>query len=336
VVGRSWFDGWRRVFSARAVIAGVFAATLLTALPLALTMRGLIEAHLGRSAMADRAADGVNYDWWQEFSSQATGLGATFTPSVIGFAATLDNLSGLLDGQRETLLVGAALATYLIVWTFLTGGILDRYARQRPVRAHGFFAACGVFFWRFLRLGVAAGLVYWFLFTSVHGWLFDDLHARMTRDLAVEREAFAWRAGLYAVFAGLLAATVVVFDYARIRTVVEDRRSAIGSLLAALAFIGRNPGRVAALYALNALTFFAVLAVWAFAAPGAGGAGAGMWLAFAGSQLYVLARLAVKLQFLASQTSLFQARLAHAVYTAAPAPVWPDSPAAEAIVHAEV
>jgi hypothetical protein len=93
---------------------------------------------------------------------------------------------------------------------------------------------------------------------------------------------------------------------------------------------------VAALYALNALTFFAVLAVWAFAAPGAGGAGAGMWLAFAGSQLYVLARLAVKLQFLASQTSLFQARLAHAVYTAAPAPVWPDSPAAEAIVHAEV
>jgi hypothetical protein len=49
------------------------------------------------------------------------------------------------------------------------------------------------------------------------------------------------------------------------------------------------------------------------------------------SQVYVLARLAMKLQFLASQTALFQASLAHAGYTAAPVPVWPESPAAEAI-----
>ncbi|MBM3817531.1 MAG: hypothetical protein FJW14_00745 [Acidimicrobiia bacterium] len=327
----AWFDGWRRVLAARAIVAGVYAATLLTALPLALTMRGLIEADLGRSAMADRAADGVNYDWWQEFTARATGIGTTLTPSVIGFAATLDNVSSLLDGQRENVAVMAALATYLLVWTFLSGGILDRYARQRPVRAHGFFAASGVFFWRFLRLGLVAGLVYGFLFTYVHGWLFDDLYERMTRDLAVEREAFAWRAGLYLVFAGLLAVATTVFDYARIRTVVEDRRSAIGSLLAALGFIGRHPGRVAGLYLLNALAFLVVMAVWAGVAPGAGGAGLSAWLGFVGSQCFVVARLLVKLQFLASQTALFQRLLAHAGYTAAPAHVWPESPAAESL-----
>lgn len=332
----SWFDGWGRVFAARAIVAGVFAATLLTTLPLALALRGLIEADLGRSAMADRAANGVNYDWWQEFTSRAGGaasasLGATFTPSVIGFAATLDNISSLLDGQRENVVVIGALATYLLVWTFLTGGILDRYARQRPVRAHGFFAASGVFFWRFLRLGVAAGIVYAFLFTYVHGWLFDDLYTRMTRNLAVEREAFAWRAGLYLVFAALLAATTTVFEYARIRTVVEDRRSAIGSLSAALGFIARNPGRVAGLYLLNALAFLVVIGIWAGVAPGAGGAGLSVWLVLAGSQCFVVARLLVKLQFLASQTALFQRLLAHAGYTAAPAPVWPESPAAESL-----
>ena len=32
-----------------------------------------------------------------------------------------------------------------IGWTFLAGGIIDRYARQRPTRAHGFFAAGGVY-----------------------------------------------------------------------------------------------------------------------------------------------------------------------------------------------
>ena len=54
-------------------------------------------------------------------------------------------------------------------------------------------------------------------------------------------------------------------------------------------------------------------------------------LAFAIGQLYVLARLWVKLVFWASATSLFQARLAHAGYVAAAAPVWPESPSAEAL-----
>ena len=336
MVARAWTDGWRRVFAARAIIAGVFAATFVAALPLAMTMRGLIEAHLGRSVMADRAADGVNYDWWQEFLSQGSGLGSTLTPSVIGFAATLDNLSSLLDGQREILPVTMALATYLLVWTFLSGGILDRYARQRATRAHGFFAAAGVFFWRFLRLAAIAGVVYWFLFTYVHAWLFDDLYTRMTRDLSVERDAFLWRLTLYVVFAALLAATTVVFDFARIRTVVEDRRSIAGSLLAALGFIGRHPRQVLGVYALNAVAFVVVIAVWAGVAPGASGAGLSVWLGLLAGQMFVLARLLVKLQGLASQTALFQRLLAHAGYTAAPAPVWPESPAAETIIPSEV
>ncbi len=294
-------------------------------------MRATIAAHLGRSLMADRAADGVNYDWWQEFMSQASGIGTTFTPSVIGFAATLDNLSSVLDGRPEILSITAALAVYLMVWTFLSGGIIDRYARQRATRADGFFAAAGVFFWRFLRLTAIAGIVYWFLFTQVHGWLFDDLYPRLTRDLSVERDAFLWRVALYAVFAALLAVTTVIFDYARIRTVVEDRRSIVGSLLAALAFIGRNPARVAGVYALNALAFLVVIGVWAGVAPGASGAGLSVWLGLLGSQIFVLARLLVKLQGLSSQTALFQRLLAHAGYTAVPAPVWPESPAAEAI-----
>ena len=56
-----------------------------------------------------------------------------------------------------------------------------------------------------------------------------------------------------------------------------------------------------------------------------------MWIAFAVGQLYVLVRLWVKLVFWASETSLFQGRLAHADYVAAPPPRWPESPAAEAI-----
>ena len=332
MVAGSWRDGFGRVLHAPAVLASVFVVTLAAALPLALTMHGMIEAHLGASLAAGAAADAVDYDWWQEFSSQASGLGTTFSPSIIGFAATLDNISSVAEAQREIVPVAAALGAYLLVWTFLSGGVLDRYARQRPTRAHGFFAASGVFFWRFLRLALVAGTAYGFLFAYIHAWLFDDLYDWLTRDLAVERVAFFWRVALYAVFGAALVAVNIASDYARIRMVVEDRRSAIGALSAAVGFLWRHPGHACGLYALNGLVFVGLLAAWAFAAPGAGGAGLSMWLGFAGTQLYLLARLLLKLQFMASQTALFQRSLAHAAYTAAPAPVWPDSPAAEAIV----
>ena len=327
----AWRDGFGRVRRAPAVLAGVFAVTLLAALPLALSLRAMIEAHLGRSMVAGAVADGMDYGWWQEFTSQASGLGATFSPLIIGFAATLGNISGVMEAQRESFPVTAALAGYLLVWTFLSGGILDRYARQRATRAHGFFAAAGVFFWRFLRLGLVAGTAYWFLFSYVHVWLFDDLYTRVTRDLATERVAFLWYVVLYVSFGAALVAVNLVCDYARIRMVVEDRRSVVGALSAALAFLGRHPGRVFGLYALNGLVFLSLLAAWALVAPGAGEMGLSMWLGFAGTQLYLLVRLLLKLQFMASQTALFQRSFSHAPYTAAPMPVWPESPAAEAI-----
>jgi len=43
------------------------------------------------------------------------------------------------------------------------------------------------------------------------------------------------------IFALLLAAANIVFDYAKVRTVVEDRRSMLVALLASCRFIRNNP-----------------------------------------------------------------------------------------------
>ena len=315
---RPWFDGWRRVVSALAVVAGVYLVTLFAALPLALTLRGALQDHLGSSLAANDAASGVNYDWWQEFASQATGIGTTFTPSIIGFATTLDSVSGLLDRRTPITPIAWTLGVYIAAWVFVSGGIIDRYARGRRVGAHGFFAASGTFFFRFLRLGVVAAGVYWFLFAYVHEWLFARWYVNMTRDVAVEQTVFAWRLLMYAIFAALLALTTIVVDYAKVRAVVEDRRSMAGALTAAIRFIVHHPGRVAGVYLLNAALFLFVIAVWAVAAPGAGGSGASMWAGVVASQGYILARLMVKLQVIASETAVFQHSLAHWGYTAAP------------------
>jgi hypothetical protein len=330
-ISAAWVDGWRRVWHAPAVLAGAFVLTFAVAVPFAVVMRATLASHLGASLEADAAADGANWDWWQEFISQASGLAGTFLPRIVGFAATLDSLSAILDARLETLALLGLLAVYVLLWTWLQGGIIDRYARQRPTRTHGFAAASGVFFPRFLRLAAMSGVVYGWLFVYVHPWLFDGRYVDLTRGLDSERTAFAWRLAAYAVFGLLVMATNVTFDYARIRMVVEDRRSAIGALTAAVRFILRRPAAVAGLWWTNALTFLAAVGVWAMIAPGVTPAGALMWLAFLAAQLFVLARLALKLHFVASQTSLFQASLAHARYTALPAPVWPDSPAVESI-----
>jgi hypothetical protein len=328
---RSFSEGWARLRSAPALLVGVYAITVVLALPLAITMRGLLQAHLGASLAAEGAANGVNYDWWQEFTSQATGLGTTFSPTIIGFAATLDNISSLLDGQRENAPIAGALALYLLAWTFLIGGIIDRYARQRPIRAAGFFAASGMHVFRLLRLAIVSGLVYWWLFAYVHPWLFLEWFADRTRTMSVERDVFFWRVVLYVLFGALLVVVNVIFDYAKIRIVVEDRRSALGALPAAIRFVWRQRGRVASLYALNGMAFLILIAIWAFVAPGARSGGLTLWLGFLVAQIYVLARFALKLQFLASQTALFLSRLAHASYAATPVPAWPDSPSAELI-----
>jgi len=324
-------DGIRRVNRAPALIVGVWLVTLLVSLPLAAALRGMLAEHLGQSLAADTAASGVNYEWMQEFSEQASGIGVTFKPTIIGFAAVLDNLSAFMDRtSRPAAIVGAAVV-YVVLWIFLAGGIIDRYARDRAIRSYGFFAASGVFFFRFLRLAAAQAAVYGFLFGAMHPWLFDRLYPRMIHDVSVERTAFFARLVLYLVFGLMVAGSAMIFDYAKVRAVVEDRRSMLGAINAALGFIGRNYGAAVGLFAADFALFLAVIAAYALVAPGASGSGLRTLIAFALGQVYVIARLWVKLVFWASETSLFQSRLAHAGYTARPEPAWPDSPAADAI-----
>jgi hypothetical protein len=327
-------DGIRRVNSAPLLVCGMFAVTVLVSLPLSVALGGMIEDHLGRSLAADGASTGTDYDWWQEFSAQATGLGKTFVPTIVGFGAVLHNVSQLLDNQRLAVTIAGATCAWLVIWSFLSGGVIDRLARARPTRSAGFFAACGTHFWRFARLGLIATLVYYVLFAGVHAWLFDSVYPRLTRNLTVERTAFAIRLGCYAVFGLLLVLANLVFDYGRIRIVVEDRHSAVGALIAGSRFVRRNQGTLW-LYALNGGAFLVLVLAYALLSPGAPRSGVRMWLTLGVGQFYVFLRHYLKLVFYASETSFFQGAVAHASYTAAPALVWPESPAAEAVLNAD-
>ena len=305
--------------------------TLAMSLPLAFALRDMLESHFGRSLMADAALRGANFEWWQEFAAQATGIGTTFVPSIIGVGAVLLNLSDLLDNAPLLTTIAGVTGAWLVVWSFLSGGIIDRLARNRATRARGFFAACGAHCPAIARLGIIALIGYGLIFGWLHPLLFDVTYPRVTHDISSERTAFAIRSALYAVLLVALVAVNVIIDYARIRIVVEDRRSAIGAVLAGARFVRRNVAAASALYLMNAVLFLGVVAVYALAAPRAS---MPAWLALAIGEAYIVVRHFLKLVFYASETSLFQASLAHASYTAGPPVEWPESPAAETITNA--
>jgi hypothetical protein len=192
-----------------------------------------------------------------------------------------------------------AMLASIVIWSFAWGGILDRYARNRPTRGRGFFAACGAHFPALLRLGLAMALI-------------DAALARAVDDNA---------RGILAVALGLVA------TFARIRIVVEDRRSALGATLGALRFLWRNPAGIALIVLFAILKTLAILTVALSVDPD----GREWQRAIAEASIAVPVIL-ILLQH-AAGVSLFQSRLAHASYTAAPPIAWPDSPAAEAIAN---
>lgn len=326
----AFLDGLRRVARAPWLVLGITVLTVALAAPAAVLVQGAIETHLGPSLVADRVAQGVEWAWWDEFQAQASGVAATFEPRILGFAAVLGNLSDLADGQLPPMSLVAVVVTYLAAWTFIAGGVVDRLARQRPVGSLGFFAACGTHVGRLSRLAVVAGFAYWGLFGFLHGWLLDDLYGAWTRNLTVERTAMLVRLGLYGTFTALVVPVTILLDYARIRIVVEDRRSVAGAIVAAARFICRTPVAVIGLYLLNGALLAGTVGMYAALAP-APGSQAQLWAAVLVGQAYIMARVAAKLVFYASQVAFFQSRLAHAAYVARPRVGWLESPAAEAI-----
>jgi len=117
----------------------------------------------------------------------------TFTPSIIGFATTLDSVSGLLDRRTLITPIASALGIYVGAWMLLTGRH-HRPLRARPPRRRArLLRRLGHVLLPFLRLGAGAAAAYWFLFAYVHEWLFARWYVNMTRDVAVEQTVFYWR-----------------------------------------------------------------------------------------------------------------------------------------------
>ena len=204
----------------------------------------MIAAHLGQSLAAEAAAAGTNYDWWQEFSAQACGP----RHHVRALDRRLRRGARQPERARSTTPSSRRRSPARPPPGWCCGrscpaaSSIASPGDGRRGRT-GSSPRAAIHFWRFLRVGAVAWLV---LRLPLPVRARVDFHDSRRRADAATSRSSARRSrialGGYLVFGLLLVLCNIVFDYARVRIVVEDRRSALGALLAGARFV-RAPCR---------------------------------------------------------------------------------------------
>jgi len=306
---KSLASGFGRMARFPSLLLWVYLAMLGLAAPLAMAMRAILKNSIGDSLVHENLRQGFDLAWYGEFSASRSGLGDTFSPSVVGILPMLSNLEKLLEGEIYkadwTILLAGLL--FLLVWTFFGGGILDRYAwPQEPHSRSRLFSQGSEYFFRFVRLLVISLLLYWAIFRWIARPL-DDWVVEATRDVTVETSVMLYRLLVYALVGFLLVVAAMALDYAKIAMVVERRRSALLAFGRGLRFVLAHPLKTFGLFLMLVGVGFFLLLGYVLVAPGPGQMSTtAVLLAFLVGQAYLLARLMLKLWFLASQTALFR------------------------------
>jgi len=306
---RAMAIGVMRALGSPLMLVWLWFVTLAVAAPAAWVVAGAIEEGIGSSRVYTELRDGFDVEWHTRFQDDARGLAATFTPTHAGIGAMLDNLDswlsgGLFRGSLTVTLVGVA---YSLIWLLMLGGVIDRFAdRETRAGVRRFFGSGGRFFFRFVRLGLLAATLYGAVYFVLYRIVIRI--ERSTRDVTVESTLFFYALLVAACAALLLTFIHACFGFAKVATVVENRRSMVLAAVRGLIFVVTNPLRAAGLYYGFLLVSGAVLGLYALLAPGIGQqTGKAMLLAFVVGQVYLVAKMYLRLSLLAGQAALYQA-----------------------------
>ena len=201
-VTRAFLTGFRRASSQPKMLLVLYLVNLLMSIPLALALHSVLESGLGGSLASSQLLGGLDFTVWQDFTVAHQGeLSAVFSQIV------------------WVVLVS------LFVQTFLAGGILARVCNpEGSFSASAFFGGCGNYFFRFLRLFLIFAIVVC-VDGAVVGLLVGTLEDALTKHALSEVTDLWVKIGGAVLFLIPLVVVLMVADYARVRTVVEDERS---------------------------------------------------------------------------------------------------------------
>jgi len=306
-IAKAISTGISRAVGSSKLLLWLWLVNFAVALPVAWVMSESLRNSIGASLVQEKLRSGFDMGWFGEFQASAKGVETTFTPTVLGAGAFYNNLEGWFGGELFKGfpgLVGLGIL-YALLWAFMLGGILDRFWKPegRFVLSH-FLGNGGKYFFRFVRLAVLSGALYYVVYLFA-GWLLRGIET-WTRDVTVEQTVFLYVLAAAALVVFLLCFVNVVFDYAKIATVVESRRSMLLAAIRGLGFVLSNPGKTFGLYFGLGLLGVLLLALYAWVAPGAAeSTSVGVLVAFAVGQAYLMAKLVLRLSFFGGEMAIY-------------------------------
>jgi len=277
--------------------------TLVFALAVVLPAGALLYSELGHSLYAERMLDNFDLQWLVEMLNQTGGLPLYAFPPLIALVA----------------------AGYVLLGTFLAGGALTVFASEEGKYRPGlFYEGCGRNYGRLFRL-LLVSLVFYGVVLAASAAL-QALGKHIWGRGMEERPlvVFGWfRTGLTIL---LLLLVNMIFDYAKIRLVVEDSRKSWRAALGSVKLVFRNPGGTTATYGMVALLAVALALAYG-AVCGYIPQNQALWMALllVLQQAYILGRIGVKLLFFGSQLEIYRGIAAVPVLAEEPPP--PEIPA---------
>jgi hypothetical protein len=221
----------------------LFIINLFFSLLLVIPMYNSLKDSFGRSEAGSRMAQGFDYIWWQEFRDEARGLETTFSPSIIGKGAILTNLESLIQMRFHSLppILLVFGFFYIILHTFFAGGILTIFSQETPgFTLKKFIQGAGSYFLRFFGLMLFS----WVFIIAIGVFLQEgviSILSEISSNSLSEVTPFFLSLGFSALTFILLLFIQMVFDYARIKVVLEESRNILKSTLEALAFVFKHP-----------------------------------------------------------------------------------------------
>ena len=276
----AYVTGLKSVFSNKKMVLLLFGIQLVFALILMTPITHGFEKLFGNSLLGQELLKGNTGRVFVEFLVHRTG--------IVSLEMKLLVLVGLV---------------YLVVTVFLNGGIIGCFAKRGRFGAGPFFSDAGVYFWRFFRLLLFSGV---FLIVAFLIYMLVDM-VLMSFKGDSEPAAFFLKAGGFLILGFLFLLIRMVFDFAKIRTVLSRKKGMFRTGLWAWRFVLEHLGRILGLYMLLAVTGLALFVFFTQVMkiiPA--NTGVLIFALFLWQQIHTLVRSGFKMMSLAAQCTLYR------------------------------
>ena len=230
----------------------LYIINLLFSMLLAVPLYHSLKNHIGHSDAGGSLENGFDYLWWEEYRDQSQGLEKTFTPSIMGKGALLENLESLIQMKFLTYPPSLILFgfLYVLLHTFLSGGIVYTFAKE-PLEFSfkRFFKGAGKFSPYFFGIMTVSLGIFLLVIVSLARW-FGSIVSACAKNSVSEITPFILGLVFSLITWAVLLFSHMILDYARIKTVSEGRKNIMKAIASSIIFVFKNPGTTLGLYYL--------------------------------------------------------------------------------------